>query len=214
MKNTLRNLVFLILGICLFLSRSTSIVSSSPMSGDIPMPVEGSPRFDHLAYLPLVIHDVNPIPNGNFELGRVNWSEFSGQSGNALILNSGFPGEVTPHSGSWAAWLGHAWWYFPQDDYIYQTITIPPEKPILHFWYWISSTEPNLYEDTFRVYFYDGSPHIDWGLNTTRNTLGWVEQTINLTGYAGITSMLQFASHNSWNDGSHIFLDDISLQED
>jgi len=214
MNKALQKLAMVMLGTILFLSQSTNLVSSSPILGDIHKSIEGAPRFDHLTYLPLVIKDVNPVPNGGFELGRVNWSEFSSYSSNVLILNSGFPEGIFPHSGLWAAWMGREWWYPPQDDYIFQTITIPPDKPVLHFWYWIESSEPDLYHDTFKVLFYDGDPHIDWSLRIANNTLGWREQTIDLSSYAGVTSALQFYSHNDWNFASWIFLDDISLEKD
>lgn len=204
----------ILLSVLFLFSLLTNMVSSSPVSANDQGSLNGIPPLDHHVYLPLVINDVNPIPNGGFELGRVFWSEFSSYASNILILNSGFPAGVSPHDGSWAAWLGHEWWYHPQDDYIYQTITITTDKPILHFWYWIQSTELVPYNDTFKIYFYNSDPIVNWPLDSNMVTPYWAEVAIDLSAYAGITAELQFASHNDWNYGSHIFLDDISLQED
>lgn len=201
------------LGMLLLISQSTNLASSSPIPGDIPGSVEGSPRFDHLTYLPLVINDVNPVPNGDFELGRVAWAEYSGTSGAVLILNSGFPTEVSPHGGSWAAWLGQHI-FFPLDESITQTVYIPPNRTMLHFWYWIKSVEPNPTYDYFKVFIQEADPFINWPLYTGTNTWGWVERTIDLSAYAGDNVIMIFNTHNDWDFASWIFLDDISLQKD
>jgi hypothetical protein len=206
-------IVFIALSVFTLLSPTKDIVSSSPKAGDDLVCFNGTPLPYH-TYLPLVIKDVNPIPNGDFELGHVAWTEYSSYSGNPLILNTVFPAGVSPHGGSWIGWLGHEWWYPPQDDYIYQTITIPTGKPILHIWYWIQSLEPDSYHDTFQVLFYDVDPIVNWPLYTGTNTSGWAELAVDLRAYTCITATLQFYTHNDWNDASYIFLDDISLQAD
>ena len=46
----------------------------------------------------------NPILNGDFELGPVNWEQFSTHGWDVIVQS--FPGTVTPYNGTWAAWLG------------------------------------------------------------------------------------------------------------
>jgi len=56
--------------------------------------------------------------NGGFEAGRNGvWLEYNSLADISqwpLILNSGWPGTVRPHAGTWAAWLG-GW---PDPDYL------------------------------------------------------------------------------------------------
>lgn len=91
-------------------------------------------------FLPLILHGGGSSPpsggivNGDFEQGRVGWTEYSFQ-GWELIT---YYGAGFPHSGSWAAWLGGG---DDETSRLSQTVTIPASQPYLHFWYLLYSED-------------------------------------------------------------------------
>jgi hypothetical protein len=119
------------------------------------------------------------LGNGGFENGPGDsWVEYS-PNGRSLITDStSLPAGVTPHSGSWAAWLSSA--------YITQTVTISPGQAILSFWKWIDSGESNCWLDTGGVRV-NGTTVTSFPLCSSANTNGWVQSALNLEAYAGQT---------------------------
>jgi hypothetical protein len=156
------------------------------------------------------------LSNGGFEAGPgVAWTEYSAVAlGRSLIVDAATlsPNGVTPHSGSWAAWLGGI------DDetaYISQTVDVPASHPILSFWEWINSLDycPSdgdrydygsiLINNTEVTYF---------DLCTDTATGGWVESTLDLSAYAGQTVQLQIRATIDSSFTSSLFIDDVALE--
>jgi serine protease len=148
----------------------------------------------------------NPIVNPGFESGPTGWTEFSSH-GYDLILNSGFPGSVTPHSGSWAVWLGG------DDDeisYIQQQVTVPAGAPYLAYWHWIASAD--LCGWDFGYVVVNGTAVDYYDLCEANNTNGWVLHTVNLAAYAGQSVSLQIRAETDSSLNSNLFVDDVSFQ--
>ena len=147
------------------------------------------------------------IPNGNFESGQVSWEEYS-THGWDIIINFGFPPGITPHAGSWAAWLGG-------DDsdtsYILQAMTVCASATNLQFFKWMQSDEyacawdfASIRVNTVEIY--------NTGL--CGNDGGWVLQNVSLSAYIGQTVTLEFLVTTDPQNNSNWFLDDISFTDD
>ncbi len=160
-------------------------------------------------YLPLIARNFvgnTGITNGNFESGANGWTQYS-THGWALILNSGFPGSVTPHSSSWATWLGG------EDDeisYIQQQVTVPPANPYLAYWHWIASNDACGYD--FGGVVINGTVVDVYNLCTDTSTGGWVKHVVNLGAYAGQSVSLQIRSETDGSENSNLFVDDVVFQ--
>ena len=147
----------------------------------------------------------DPLENGDFESGRVDWTEYSAL-GNPLILGSGdLP--VAPHGGSWAARLGG---FDNETSEISQTVIVPPDASMLHFWYYIQSDDTCDW-DYFHIYI-NSSQELVWDLCSDYETSGWVEHTLDLSAYEGSSVQLKFEATTDFIITSSIFLDDISFQ--
>lgn len=144
------------------------------------------------------------IPNGGFELGHVNWIEYSSH-GYGLISRS--PGLlVMPHGGDWAVWMGG------DND---ETAQLTQEGIFLtgvrylHYWYYIVSKDECGYD--FARVKVNGIQEMLYELCTTSNTYGWVQANLDLNSYIGTTINLQFEVTTDTNDYSNFLLDDVSL---
>jgi hypothetical protein len=86
-------------------------------------------QISHI-YFPLVItNNTMPIPNGDFEQGKIAWTfdEYDG----ADVVNATHG--LTPHSGNWMAKLPSG---IPGlIPFIQQSVTIPDHSPYLAFWW-------------------------------------------------------------------------------
>lgn len=83
-------------------------------------------RWTHRVFLPFVMKnhsEAGGIVNGDFEAGPTDWLEYS-THGWPLIVDS-LP--VTPHSGSWAVWLGGD---YDDISYIQQQVTVPVQLAV------------------------------------------------------------------------------------
>jgi C1A family cysteine protease len=179
-------------------------LQSATLSGGFTVNAPPGER-KHL-YLPLVTRSYGGLTNGDFEAGSTGWIEYSSH-GWPLILNSGFPGTMSPHSGSWAAWLGGD---ENEIAYIQQQVAIPVNKPYLHYWHWIGSDDSCGYDlASVRV---NGTSVATYDLCSSSNTGGWVEQVVNLGAYAGQSVTLQLYVQTDSSLNSNLFFDDASLQ--
>lgn len=166
-------------------------------------------------YLPLVLKNYAATPpaaddfeNGDFEQGQVAWTEYS-SNGWDLILNASFPGGVTPHSGSWATWLGGS---DNEIAYIQQQVTVPASTPYLAYYQWIASAETTCTYDLAGVVI-NGSNTVDaYGLCDVNNTGGWVLHTVNLSAYAGQSVAVQIRVETDSSINSNLFIDDVTFQ--
>ncbi len=149
----------------------------------------------------------NPVQNPGFEQGPLYWTEYSYQ-GWDLIINSGFPGSVSPHTGSWAVWEGGDYY---EVSYIQQAITIPGSTPYLAYWHWIASSDACGYD--YGGVIINGSTVVDsYTLCSSTNTEGWVKHVVNLGAYAGQTVQVQIRCETDGSYNSNLFIDDVAFQ--
>lgn len=175
------------------------------------------PTLDEEVYLPYLSRPlptatptatpppVNVLQNGNFEQGQVAWQEYSTHGWQLILPANNLP--VSPHSGSWAVWLGG-------DDneisYVSQQATVPAGNTTLTFWYWIASEDICGYD--FGGVIINGATVVDvFTLCTDTNTGGWVSRSVNLAGYAGQSIQIQIRSETDSSLNSNLFVDDVSL---
>ena len=122
-------------------------------------------------------------------------------------MDSGFPAGVTPHSGSWAAWLGGD---NDETAYIQQQVTISAGAPYLTYYHWIASADFCGYD--FGEVLINGSPIDYYDLCTSTTTGGWVKHSLDLSAYAGQSVTLQIGVETDFSDNSNLFVDDVSFQ--
>lgn len=163
-------------------------------------------------YLPLVLRDfAGPPPgsgivNGGFESGTTGWTEDSLQ-GYTIIDNSGFPSGVTPHGGSWMAWLGG----IPDEiSKIGQQVTISAGAPYLTYYHWIDSVDSCGLD--FGTVHINGTIEDAYDLCTSTDTGGWVKHSVDLSAFAGQSVWLQIGVVTDSSVDSSLFVDDVSLQ--
>jgi hypothetical protein len=152
----------------------------------------------------------NTLLNSGFESGRgVSWQEYSSNGWN-LVVNSGLPEYITPHGGSWLAWLGGD---LDETSRLNQQVTIPATNPMLRFWYWIDSVDICGY-DSFYVVITTGGQNIaitEFELCSANDTGGWQQATVSLRQYAGQTVTVQFWVETDSSENSNFFVDDTWL---
>jgi len=159
-------------------------------------------------YLPLVMRyypSLDPIVNGDFEDGPVVWEEDS-LGLYPIVVDQAYAGLV-PHSGSWIAWLGGASYELA---YLQQMVTIPSSRPYLHYWHWIASSD-SICSAGRALLKVNGTDVKTYPLCTDSNTLGWVEQVVDLSAYAGQLVQLRFSIETVGSAGNW-YVDDVSLE--
>jgi hypothetical protein len=167
-------------------------------------------------FLPMVYKDLNngsvvpnPIQNGNFENGQDgSWDEYS-SNGYDLIVNNFGTNMIRPlPSGDWAVWLGG----LPNEvATVSQAVTIPTGNPTLTYWIWLASKEATCGNDTGKVTV-NGATVEGFDLCQSTNTGDWVQHTINLSSYAGMTVTLGFNATLNATNNSNFFLDDVVIE--
>lgn len=149
----------------------------------------------------------NSIANGNFESGHSGWTEYSSHGWATIVGSADLPTSVTPHSGSWASWLGGD---YNDLSYIQQQVTVPPAAPYLAFYHWIGSGD-TCGNDLARVRI--NGANIDvYNLCASTSTGGWVKHVVNLSGYAGQSVTLQIRVETNGSNNSNLFVDDVFFQ--
>ena len=183
-----------------------------PTHIDTPQPSHGSCS---VVYLPAVLKNYppcsQPIQNGDFEAGSAYWT-----LGGATIIST-----LTPHSGSYSAWLGG---YNNANDTLYQTIAIPSTgptgQPIVHArlsYYWYMSTEEtstsNDYDFLYvRIRNIYGSTLRQVQVMTNRSTKDtWVLSSFDVSEFIGQTVQIYFQATTDSSLKSSFFIDDVSL---
>jgi hypothetical protein len=161
-------------------------------------------------FLPLVISPIAAapigLPNGDFEQGAVAWTESSAK-GLPVIQNSGF--SITPRSGQYLAWLGGA---DDESNTLTQTIALPATGgEYLHYHYWVHSDEANCTLDTAQV-LVSGTIVAQHPMCFTNDSTSWLEGSLDLRGYAGLSITLSFTMTTDESVVSSLFIDDVSLQ--
>jgi predicted secreted protein len=166
----------------------------------------------HWTYFPLIFQNQGgPKPfaglrNGDFESGRDGtWAE-SSSNGYTLVMTPAEGLPITPHGGNWAAWLGGADF---EISVLSQTVKVPDTAQTLSFWYWIGSNDLCGY-DTAGVFL--GTQNLKgYDLCGNRNTNGWVQDTVSLSGYRGQTLDLTFKVVTDEMGNSNFFVDDVAI---
>ncbi|HOU12327.1 MAG TPA: S8 family serine peptidase [Anaerolineae bacterium] len=162
-------------------------------------------------YLPLTLKAYTPpilsttIPNGDFESGLTHWSTSSAK-GRVVIANT-FPSGIAAHSGYWAAWLGGD---NAETAYIQRQLAIPSSTPYLRYWHWIDSPDTCGY-DFGRVYV-NNTLLKTYNLCLAQKTSGWIEQSLDLRAYAGLTVTFSISATTDSTLISNLFIDDLVLK--
>jgi hypothetical protein len=160
-------------------------------------------------YLPLIRKDAPALPalvNGSFESGATGWAEYS-THGWPIIINSGFPGTVKPHGGSWAAWLGGE---LDDISYVQQSVGVSAGAPYLAYWHWIASADVCGFD--YGGVLANGAVVDVYDLCSSANTGGWVKHVVNLSAYAGQVVTLQIRAETDSMYNSNLFVDDVAFQ--
>lgn len=177
---------------------ATPTLTATPTSGY---------NFIHIpfVYKPNLTPSPVLFPNGDFEQGSVIWEEYSSGGYELIYQKSDLP--VSPYDGEWAAWLGGA---LDEDDYIEQSVLIPPNHPYMVYWYWIVSTDYCGYDVTKVII---GRDTLDsYWLCQDNNTNGWKQKVYDLRTYSGQTISILVSVETDLTFNSHLFLDHFTFQ--
>jgi subtilisin family serine protease len=166
---------------------------------------------DVFVYLPSVMNFASappptndPLDNPGFEAGATIWTEFSAQGWDIILSSGDLP--VSPHGGNWAAWLGGD---NNEVAYVQQSVTIPNDKPYLHYWRWIGSDDVCGFD--FGGVLINSTVVNVYDLCSGTNTGGWQKHVINLNAYKGQTVTLQIRVETDSSLNSNLFIDDLSF---
>jgi serine protease len=173
-------------------------------------------------FVPLVGVNVpgGTIANGGFEAGAVDWLATSAANPeDPLIYAKGgspsLPTALTPHGGTWTAWMGGYAAGVPEDASLRQTMTVPAGKPYFVFYQIVYGGETNCANDYMRV--------LVNGTEVAGSRVGvcnapaygaWVKRSLNLSAYAGQQITLAFAfraDSSTHSPASSVFIDDVSF---
>jgi hypothetical protein len=158
-----------------------------------PGDVIGNGGFETGSFSPWVILDQNAAPvvtNTQAHSGT-----FSGYAGDAPDGFCGFPGTEA---------LG--------DSSFYQQFTVPAGGGTLSFWHWDCTTDTIAF-DWQDAYITDTNGNILQTIfHQCSDNEAWVQQTVNMTPYAGQTVRLKFLVHeDGFGDLTGMYVDDVSL---
>jgi hypothetical protein len=123
------------------------------------------------------------------------------------IITTGLPTGFSPHSGSYAVWLGGA---DNEISFIGQQVPISSSCPFLTFYHWINSSDLCGYD--YGLVFIDETVVGTFELCEARDTGGWQVQSIDLSAYAGQTVDLIISTGTDDSLPSNWFIDDVSFQ--
>jgi hypothetical protein len=181
-----------------------SLPGSSEVARAAACPPEGCK-----VYLPLSLRFVDQVANGDFESGPTAWQEYSALGFFIIYPFYGEP-QKPPHSGSWEAWLGGG---AGETASIDQNIFISTTRPLLQYWTWIVSDDPDCSKDEAKV-LVNSILLSHMNLCQSASNEKWEMQTLDLSGYAGQSVNLKFLVTTDAGEEtiSNLFLDDISLQ--
>jgi hypothetical protein len=167
--------------------------SSAGNNKDAVLPAENSAN---LLVVPALI-------NGDFELGKVGWSETSSNNASVIDIWDGVP--TTSHSGIWMAYLGGL---DLEISTISQSFTIASPTN-LRLWYWIGSEDDCGFD--YGYVKINSTVVYTWDLCYTTITNDWVPLDIDLTTYTGQTVNLSIEAETDGSLISDFLIDDVSL---
>ncbi len=158
-------------------------------------------------YLPLVMKQFGGgLVNVGFESGNTGWTVYSSNA--RTVIRTSFVGSVTPHTGSWAAWLGGA------DDELTTlgqlNLSVSSSAPYLTYWRWIASADYCGYDYGYVTVNLTNVETFD--LCDDYDTDGWVKQVLDLSAFAGQAVSLTFQADLDDSLNSNLFIDDVAFQ--
>jgi hypothetical protein len=186
-------------------------VRASGVDGKSPWSSQQTATVKDRLYLPLTMRNHKSdgpgvgIVNGDFESGPTAWTQHSTHGAN-LIMSSGFPTGIAPHSGTWAVWLGGL---YNEVSRIQQQVIVPRGRPYLTYWQRIDSTDDCGY-DTAGVSI-DGVMVDGYDLCWTESTNDWELHVVHLGAYRGKSVSLQIWAETDGVRNSNLFVDDVSF---
>lgn len=175
-----------------------------------PLPTATGTITPSIAYLPNIAYEkyVKQVENPGFENSNPGWTSYLLQAPK-LIWFSGDAGlSVPPHTGNALAWLGQL---ANEVDAVEQVVTVPEDRPVLHFWHWVSSSETGCSYDFGGVVVNDVVA-AKFSLCNLTNTNGWRQRAVNLSSYAGRLVTLQIRGENDSDVNSQLYIDDITFE--
>ena len=160
--------------------------------------------------------DSGIIQNDGFETGSfLSWVVLD-QNAAPVVTN------LQAHSGSFSAFVGDAPDGFcgvadvePNgDSSFYQQFTVPAEGGTLRFWHWDCTTD-TIDFDWQDAYITDSNGIVLQTIfHQCLDTEAWINQTVNMTPYAGQTVRVEFLVHeDDFGDLTGMFVDDVQLLE-
>ena len=145
------------------------------------------------------------IANGYFESGQDgSWQEYSNYGWDIIRHEVSLP--LSPHRGSWAAWLGGD---FDHISFISQEVTIPGGVSTLSYCNWIASEDSGGY-DIGSVLINDTIVQVI-ELCEANNTGLWVKRNVDLSAYVGQKVTIQIRVETDGSLNSNFFVDDMTL---
>ncbi len=181
-----------------------------PASADSVMVAQPYTATNHVVRLPLLFGpppqpSPSPINNGDFESGRVGWSEYSALG--QVLIRPQAELAAPAHGGVWAARLGVG------DDEISmlsQGVKIPADRACLVYWQWTVSNDAC--QADYGGIGVNGNWLDVFSLCSGTATAGWVRRQISMTGYVTNSAVINVAVVNDYSSPSTLYVDDISLQ--
>lgn len=157
-------------------------------------------------YLPLVAYETFlPLFNGDFEQGGSSgWQSYTLRAPKLIWPQNELGFTVTPRSGRYVAWLGGM---NEEVSVIEQRVTVPPDEPVLAFWYQSHSSD-QCGRDYGGVVVND---RVMRRFNLCRGTdvLSWRMGTVDLSAYAGENIVLQLRAETNITEISSFYVDDV-----
>ncbi len=174
------------------------------------MPVEpGSVETSSIA-----AKSAGPIADPGFETGSPNpfWTEASTNFGTPLctVAGCGTGGGSGPRTGDWWAWFGGSASF--EEGSVSQEVTFPAGATGLSFWLEVAVCAAGAGAGHFMEVTVDGTQVflID-AASPLCGATGYVEQTIDVTAWAGGTHTLEFHSIIDGPTNTNFFVDDLAF---
>ena len=161
----------------------------------------------------------NLIPDGSFEEKPSRWTEQSTVPECPIAIaewesSTGIPA----YDGTHYVWGGGSCQIdeqtqIPIDTMVSQSITIPTDNPALTFKYWSERGDEDTFEDFAYIYL-DNTEVWFYPLTQANNTYGWVEESLDLSNFAGQTVVLRFiVQHGTASAVGNMFIDFVEFDQ-
>src|SRR6266542_4443683 len=153
------------------------------------------------------------IVNGGFETGDFTGWVTSGANTPVVSTNQAHSGTFSGFAGDSAnGFCGFPGVETAGDSVFYQQVTVAAGGGTLSFWYWTCTTDSITF-DWQDAYITDTSGTILQTIfHQCTDNQAWVQQTLDMTPYAGQTVRIEFLVHlDNFGDLTGMYVDDVSL---